>query len=79
MHCISSSLCFWFWSILRETADSLYHKMSESNSSIDKHHYHHHAPHPHYIPHVEIDNTSAVNVYHALHLTGFNSGMKKNK
>jgi hypothetical protein len=23
MHCIASSLCFWIWTILRETLDSL--------------------------------------------------------
>ncbi|CAG7820957.1 unnamed protein product [Allacma fusca] len=39
MHCISSSLCFWFWSILRETADSLYHKMIEHNNSHNNHHH----------------------------------------
>lgn len=25
MHCLSSSLCFWVWTILRETMDSLAH------------------------------------------------------
>lgn len=25
MHCIGSNLCFWIWTILRETVDSLYH------------------------------------------------------
>jgi hypothetical protein len=25
MHCIASSLCFWVWTILRETVDSLSH------------------------------------------------------
>ncbi|CAG0885367.1 unnamed protein product [Cyprideis torosa] len=25
MHCIASSLCFWFWTILRETIDSIQH------------------------------------------------------
>jgi len=42
MHCISSSLCFWFWSILRETADSLYHKMLEHNKAHG-----HGSPHAH--------------------------------
>ncbi|KAG8222680.1 hypothetical protein J437_LFUL015877 [Ladona fulva] len=28
MHCIASSLCFWIWTILRETMDSLHHSAS---------------------------------------------------
>jgi hypothetical protein len=85
MHCISSSLCFWFWSILRETADSLYHKMAEGNSS-EKHYYY---PHPHYGLHGKVEsvavasiannnssrnNASNVHHPHSLPLTGFEAG-----
>ncbi|ODM94668.1 Otopetrin-1 [Orchesella cincta] len=49
MHCISSSLCFWFWSILRETADSLYHKMTEHSRRTELHNSSHPLAH-HHIP-----------------------------
>ncbi|XP_071452896.1 proton channel OtopLc-like [Hetaerina americana] len=31
MHCIASSLCFWIWTILRETMDSLHHTAVSDN------------------------------------------------
>ncbi|XP_046395456.1 proton channel OtopLc-like [Ischnura elegans] len=31
MHCIASSLCFWIWTILRETMDSLHHTATSNN------------------------------------------------
>lgn len=67
MHCISSSLCFWFWSILRETADSLYHKMAEGNSSAEKHFHH---GFPSYM-------NKSENPFYSLPLTGFEQGFNK--
>lgn len=32
MHCIASSLCFWVWTILRETMDSLTHHSIENDA-----------------------------------------------
>jgi hypothetical protein len=31
MHCISSSICFWLWSIIRETVDSIYSSSSKTS------------------------------------------------
>ncbi|XP_021954903.2 proton channel OtopLc isoform X1 [Folsomia candida] len=74
MHCISSSLCFWFWSILRETAESIlkppHHKMAEGNSS-EKHYYHYPRAHnglPLEFPTNNSSKHGAPPPYHALPL-----------
>ncbi|XP_014254959.1 otopetrin-1-like [Cimex lectularius] len=54
MHCIGSSLCFWIWTILRETVDSLYH--SETENPISLHHLN-----THYIIH-DLNNSSNVSL-----------------
>ena len=68
MHCISSSLCFWFWSILRETADSLYHKMIEHNNSHNNHNHHRSTHHLH--------STESLESLIALPLTSYNEDGK---
>jgi hypothetical protein len=35
MHCIASSLCFWIWTILRETLDSLNSYATHGDYSAD--------------------------------------------
>ena len=35
MHCIASSLCFWIWTILRETLDSLNSYAQHGDYSAD--------------------------------------------
>lgn len=35
MHCISSSLCFWVWTILRETIEALSNKQYEDDHHND--------------------------------------------
>jgi hypothetical protein len=35
MHCIASSLCFWIWTILRETLDSLNSYVQHGDYSAD--------------------------------------------
>lgn len=36
MHCIASSLCFWVWTILRETMDSFTHHSIQAKDSNER-------------------------------------------
>ncbi|VEN63546.1 unnamed protein product [Callosobruchus maculatus] len=37
MHCLSSSICFWAWTIFRETLEAIANKESKSDLKDDKH------------------------------------------
>lgn len=37
MHCVGSHLCFWIWTILRETVDSMNHHHHEPPASLHHH------------------------------------------